>query len=343
MLQQAKKRFLLAAPLIALPFLCGIFYALGGGHDSPKAKDTRLHGLNTELPGAFPNPRKTFLDKVNAYLKADQDSQRKQEYAEQDPYHRYLSFSKGPDSIHREISRKPAYIRPVIPPDPKANELLLQLNQLKASLQQPQPVRNSPVYSPPPMIRQHIVDTPEKDPQLERLNNMLDKVIRIQHPEEIRPMSGPQESSASETVIPADSSSNAIAAVIPGDQTLVSGGTIPLRLSEDVLVHGIRIASGSWLFGTAAISGDRLLVHVRSIRDGRNLYPTDLQVYDLDGLSGIHIPQCAEPGCRKRIRDLKRQQPSTCSPPTPRSRHSSGFDAGIQAAKTPIGPGKPDW
>src|ERR1700677_4718738 len=166
MLQQAKKRFLLAAPIIALPFLCGIFYALGGGHGGLKATDTLLHGLNTELPGAFPDPRKVFLNKVGAYQKADLDSQRKQEYAQQDPY---LGGKRRKDSIHS---------------DPKANELLLQLNRLKATLQQPPPVRNWPVYSPPPMIRQRVVDTPGKDPQLERLNTMLDKVIRIQHPEE---------------------------------------------------------------------------------------------------------------------------------------------------------------
>ncbi len=295
MLQRTQKRFLLAAPLIAFPFLCGIFYALGGGHDNPKAKDTRPHGLNTELPGTIPNPRKAFLDKVNAYLKADQDSQRKQEYAEQDPYHRYLGATIRPDSIHRDIGRKPADIRPVIPPDPKADQLLLQLNRLKASLQQPPPTTPAvprtamPGYSPP-LIRQRLVDTPEKDPQLERLNTMLDKVIRIQHLEERKPISGSQESNASETAIPADSSANFISAVIPGDQTLVSGGTIPLRLSEEILVHGIHIASGTWLYGTATISGDRLLVHIRSIRDGRNLYPTDLQVFDVDGIPGIHIP-----------------------------------------------------
>ncbi len=340
MLQQSKKRFLLAAPLIALPFLCGIFYALGGGHNNPKAKDTRPHGLNTELPGTFPNPRKVFFDKVNAYLKADQDSQRKQEYAQQDPYHRYLGATKVPVSIHRDIGRKPTFIRPVIPRDPKADELLLQLNRLKESQQQPPPAtpivpRTALSAYSPPVIRQRIVDTPEKDPQLERLNTMLDKVIRIQHPEEIRPRSGPQESNASETVIPADSSSNAIAAVIPDDQTLVSGGTIPLRLSEDILVHGIRIASGGWLYGVATINGDRLLVHVRSIRDGRNLYPVDLQVYDLDGLPGIHIPDVLG-------QDVAKESASqsvggfnlvTADP----SLGAQAADAGIQAAKTLIG------
>ena len=144
MLQQAKQRFLLAAPLIALPFLCGIFYALGGGHDNPKVTDARLHGLNTELPGAFPDPRKAFLDKAKAYLKADQDSQRKQEYAEQDPYRR----KPGIDSVQQVTSRKPVYTRPGIPTDPKANELLRQLNRLKESLQQPPPVRTLPEAFP---------------------------------------------------------------------------------------------------------------------------------------------------------------------------------------------------
>jgi hypothetical protein len=95
---------------------------------------------------------------------------------------------------------------------------------------------------------------------------------------------------AAEAVIPADSASNAIAAVIPNDQTLLSGGTIPLRLSEDILVHSVRVAAGGWVYGVATLNGDRLQIHVRSVRDGRNLYPTDLQVYDLDGLPGVHIP-----------------------------------------------------
>jgi hypothetical protein len=81
-----------------------------------------------------------------------------------------------------------------------------------------------------------------------------------------------------------------IAAVIPTDQTLVTGGTISLRLSQDVLIHGVMIPRGQLVYGVVSISNDRMLVHIRSLRDGRNLYNTDLQVYDLDGLPGIHIP-----------------------------------------------------
>jgi hypothetical protein len=322
MLQQTQKRFLLAAPLIALPFLCGIFYALGGGHGNVKTKDVRLHGLNTELPGSFPDPRKAFLDKAGAYLKADLDSQRKQEYAQQDPYQRNPGAKKGMVSVH---------------PDPKADELLLQLSRLKASLQQPPPERivvprtGLPGFVQP-TPRPRIVDTAANDPQLERLNGMLDKVIRIQHPNEGRPMGSRGELGTTELVLPADSASNAIAAVIPNDQTLVTGGTIPLRLSEEVVVHGIRLPSGSWLYGTVMVSGDRMQVHIRSVRDGRNLYATDLQVYDLDGLPGIHIPDVLSQDVAKESASESVSGLNLVT--TDPSLGASAAEAGIQAAKS---------
>jgi hypothetical protein len=176
------------------------------------------------------------------------------------------------------------------------------------------------------------VDTPAADPQLEKLNGMLDKVLRIQHPEENRPMGGRKETRETDMVLPADSASNAIAAVIPNDQTLVTGGTIPLRLSEDIVLHGIRILSGAWLYGTVSISSDRMLVHIRSVRDGRDLYPVDLQVYDLDGLPGVHIPDVlsqdvAKESASESVSGLELLAPDP-------SLGTEAANAGIQAAKT---------
>jgi hypothetical protein len=337
MLPNVQRRFYLAAPLVVLPFLCAIFYALGGGHDTSRTTDTLRRGLNTQLPGASPDPRKAFLDKMRAYLKADQDSMRKQAYAQQDPYHPYAAPASRADSSRANTRRNPALLRPMVPADPKADELLRQLHQLKESLQLPPPSRpvvpqsSLPEFVLPPS-RQRIIDTPATDPQLEKLNTMLDKVLRIQHPEENRPMSGRAAATVTDLVLPADSASNAIAAVIPNDETMVTGGTIPIRLSEDVIVNGIRIASGGWLYGTASISNDRMLVHIRSVRDGRNLYATDLQVYDLDGLAGIHIPDVlsqdvAKESASESISGLDLLAPD----PSP---GTVAANAGIQAAKS---------
>ena len=50
----------------------------------------------------------------------------------------------------------------------------------------------------------------------------------------------------------------------------------------------------------ASINGDRLLIQIRSVRDGRNLYTTDLQVYDLDGMPGVHIPDVLDQDVAKQ-------------------------------------------
>jgi conjugative transposon TraM protein len=81
-----------------------------------------------------------------------------------------------------------------------------------------------------------------------------------------------------------------MAAVIPEDQTLVAGATITLRLTQDAVIGGITIPRDNPVYGVVAMNGDRMSVTVSSIRYRQGIYPVSLQVYDLDGLPGIHIP-----------------------------------------------------
>lgn len=83
---------------------------------------------------------------------------------------------------------------------------------------------------------------------------------------------------------------NSIPAVIHEDQTLVAGATVKLRLTSDVYIHGILIPKDQLVYGTAALSGDRLTITINSVRYKTGLYPVELSVYDLDGLPGVNIP-----------------------------------------------------
>ena len=323
---QPKQKFLLIAPLIVLPFLFAIFYALGGGRGQQNTTATNPIGLNLQLPGAWPNPKQILLNKMKIYAKADLDSARKKESEQRDPY-------------RTDSARKPAIIKAVLKSDPKADELLRQLDRLQQSMrQQPQaPAAVARPYSPPPLplprpALTHPADTPESDPQLDRLNSMLDKVIRIQHPGESKQAQSNAISNNAAELLPADSASNAIAAVIPTDQTLVTGGTIALRLAEDARINGWQIPGGQWVYGVVTISSDRLLVHIRSLRNDRNIYNTDLQVYDLDGLPGIHIPGMISRDVVKESTDesLSGLNLATYDP----SLGAQAANAGIQAAKT---------
>jgi hypothetical protein len=307
-------------------------------------------GLNTQLPGSSLSSKQVMLNKIKAYDRADQDSVRKRESEQRDPYHSYIVSGHVGPVLHKDSLRRPM-VKSDVKSDVRADELLRQLDRLQESFRQPgPPMPLSPPmpiqaairrYSPPPFSRS--ADTPsvagglpqampESDPQLDRLNNMLDKVIRIQHPAENKPVATNENA---EEVLPADSASNAIAAVIPMDQTLVTGGTIALRLEEDVSIHGLLIPRGQWVYGVVTISNDRMMVHIRSLRSDRSLYNADLQVYDLDGLPGIHIPGMISRDVAKESADegVSGLNVTTYDP----SLGAQATNAGIQAAKTLFG------
>ena len=315
---QPKQKFLLAAPVIVLPFLFLMFHALGGGRGQANANTVQAMGLNPQLPGSQVDGKKFLLNKTTAYDQADQDSLRKKESEQRDPYYPHA------------VSVKPA-VKSAVKSDVRADELLRQLDRLQESFRQPSPPMPIPAtihrYSLPPLSRP--ADTPENDPQMDRLNSMLDKVIKIQHPTENKPVTANDNA---EVLWPADSASNAIAAVIPMDQTLVTGGTIALRLEEDVRIHGLSIPRGQWVYGVVSISNDRMIIHIRSLRSDRSLYNTDLQVYDLDGLPGIHIPGMISRDVAKESADegVSGLNVTTYDP----SLGAQAANAGIQTART---------
>ena len=327
----SKLKFLLMAPLFVVPFLCVVFHTLGGGHGSQHDPTARAMGLNTQLPGPSLSVKQMLENKMNAYHVADEDSMHKREARLRD---QYLLIGKA-DSIRALGVRRTMPVQAVVQKDPKAEQLLQQLGRLQQSIRQPQPVRVENTVLPVRGSIMRLADTSVADPQLEKLNSMLDKVIRIQHPGEGKPVAKVVENENADEVLPADSASNVIKATIPSDQVLVTGGTISLRLSQDVLIHGVVVPRGQLIYGVVSISNDRMLVHIRSFWDGRNLYNTDLQVFDLDGLPGIHIPGMLSQDVAKQSADesVSGLNLSTYDP----SIGAQAANAGIQAAKTFLG------
>jgi Conjugative transposon, TraM/Domain of unknown function (DUF4138) len=324
-----KLKFLLMAPLFVVPFLCEVFHTLGGGQGSRRNDAARAMGLNSQLPGPSMSRKQMIANKFSAYQAADQDSMRKREAMERD---KYLIVAQA-DSVRASgLRREGAPAVPVVRKDPKADQLLQQLGRLQQTMRQ-QPTSPARVESPPVLLKH--VDTVAADPQLEKLNNMLDKVIRIQHPGEVKQVTAMEGKENTDEILPADSASNVIKATIPTDQVLVTGGTISLRLAQDVVIHGVVVPRGQLIYGVVSINNDRMLVHIRSFWDGRNLFNTDLQVYDLDGLPGIHIPGMLSQDVAKQSADesVNGLNLSTYDP----SIGAQAANAGIQAAKTFLG------
>jgi conjugative transposon TraM protein len=218
-------------------------------------------------------------------------------------------------------------------------------------------------------MMQTMNDKPEKDTEIEQMGSMLDKIITIQHPDRIKDIKeksiknkqqvfSVQTSSNNEgiTLLQLRSSDtikrkarnnfydgdnslmneavedHAIEAVVHETQTLVSGATIKLRLSNDIYINGILIPKGNFIYGIASLESERLSVNINAVRYQNNLLPVALQVYDMDGLAGIHIPGSISIDVAKQSSEqsLQNIDVTTLDP----TIAAQAVNTGIQAAKT---------
>jgi len=311
-LTPARRKALLVYPVIVIPGLCLMFSILGGGRGGDMV-GSPVFGLNPELPKASVDGRE-LLNKKLQYEQAERDSIRKAQYRLQDPYRHdsavvksAASFSRVSRTARLSAGSRAAVLpaKPVIASDPRADQVLKQLQRLREVIRQPaSPAAAGPSVASASGIGRVLSgsgrygdlrssappDDTVGDARIGRLNEMLEKVIRIQHPEAARLATASVLSARTDEVLPADSGANVIMAVVADDQTLVAGTTIALRITDSIRVNGALFEAGQLVYGTVSISNDRLLVHVAALREGRRLYTTDLQVYDLDGIAGIHIP-----------------------------------------------------
>jgi hypothetical protein len=288
-------RFLLIAPLLAIPFLFAGFYVLGGG----KANGLQLPdkgpgtGFNMELPPAIFDRKDEQMDKMAYYKKADEDSIRRRQLMQQDPYRRHDPHL-APGMAVRAVA------------DTQADGLLRKLDLFKRRMEQPSEVgltvRRSPdIYrgevKSPPELRRRVEDTVRQavDPELMQLKEMIDKIATLRGVEEgmksetfshAGQVRGQEEKPAA--VIPP---AMALPAIVAQDQELVNGTTIALRLTARAVYNNIQLPAGQLVYGMVTMGGDRMQVNIHSIRCGGVILNTAWQAYDLDGLAGIRIPE----------------------------------------------------
>ena len=167
-------------------------------------------------------------------------------------------------------------------------------------------------------------DKVETDPEMQQLNGTLDKILDIQHPQRVKDKLKEKSLLQKEVVLVVSKNplvdnisllveskhmaennagfygvddnkttseeDNSVEAVVHANQTLVNGAVIKLRLITDIYISGSLIPKGNFIYGIASLNDERLEIEIKSIRNGNSLFPVKLEVYDMDGLPGIHIP-----------------------------------------------------
>ena len=385
-----KRKFYLVLPLLALPFITLAFWAMGGGKAKNEVVETAA-GLNLQLPDAKLKDEKDF-DKLSFYNQAEKDSLENEEALRNDPNYRRDTGMNVLQMI-RQPENNPMITSPFSSYGLDANEqkIYKKINELNQQINRPEQTQSSSRNSSGQTnnnrneqfskevdklqsMMQMMNDKQQKDPEMEQIGTMLDKILDIQHPDRIKDKVKEKSIQHKQQVFSVQGVSKndnisllqsgrknvdtgfkrkqshndfydlnnklsqdaveepAIEAVIHQTQTIVSGSTVKLRLTDDIYINGILVPKGNFVYGTASLENERLAVTINAIRHLNNLLPVSLAVYDLDGIAGIHIPgaisrdvakQSAEQGLQNI--DITMLDPSLAA---------QAANTGIQAAKS---------
>lgn len=407
---ERSRKFLLFIPVLVFPFMTLMLWALGIIR-TPDAsgKEKAEIGFNLNLP----NPKlggDSNWNKLKFYEKADKDSARYKSLMKSDPLYQLTAekeqslFDTGyliPDYNAVSSIRKPLYDPYPYElkgrKDPNEEKVYRKLDELNKELRKTEALDvgepfnasvrssattgiNSPEIDRLESMMQQMQSGENGDPEMERINGMLEKILDIQHPDRIKHKLKTEKemeqkgvfavsantnpdnisffgNSLSEEIrvtndsLPYGNSwgngtgfysisdkraisdeQNAIRAVIPEAQILITGSTIKLRLVDAIHVNGIIIPKGQFVFGTAALDGERLTIEINSIRYKNNVLPVSLAVYDTDGMRGIYMPGTITRDVAKQSTDQAIQSIGIAS--LDPSLGAQAATAGITAAKS---------
>lgn len=393
---QRQKKFLLMLPVLVLPFVTMAFWSLGGGKGkSGEPVVQKTNGLNLSLPSAHIKDDDKE-DKLTFYEKAQKDEQKVEDAIKNDPYYQLPAggtpvkdtnelahiLSKYPSQYSTGLNASPVHGEGY--KDPNEAKIMERLSMLQNEINKPQ--RKVPETQPPytgettsPVsgdvdrleeMMHAMKDRQGGDPEMERLEGMLDKVMDIQHPDRVKErmkeksleqkgkvfsvsrsidnhrvsVFGRKDTSDKKlkskpagfygvsTQSVEEPSDNAIEAVVHETQTLVNGSVVKFRLLNDIYIAGTLIPKDNFVYGIASLDGERLHITINSIRYQQSLFPTELEVHDIDGLAGIYVPGSITRDVAKQSADNSMQglEMTTLSP----SIGVQAASAGISAAKS---------
>lgn len=292
--QQRRRRFLLTAPLLVLPFMTLLFWTLGGGRaDAENGLAVRNKGFNNQLPEARLKDEHG-LSKLGYYDRAAADSAKLRQAQQADPYAQKqpavtdtsltgLSFAAHTGGLNTSTggtNENPAV---------KAALVNQRIAQLQAVINKP-PAQPAAIMAENPGSAKAVTTTPPpataEDPELRQMSGLLEKILDIQHPERLK------EKNEHSNTAAATERFQAIPAIVDGNQKIVQGTVIRMRLLDSMVVNGQTFPKGQLIYGSGDLYNQRVKIHIQLIHMGLQIIPVDLTVYDrTDGLEGISVPE----------------------------------------------------
>lgn len=306
-------------PLILLPFLCLFFFVFHSGTSKKQAKPKQAAGLNSTVGEVSPDVQKKQLeDKLDAYRNTYKESDGMTPVTvlptekSSDPSYdnRYNDKEKRMlDSINLVMKNRFAGGQPTTTKPGRIystqDQAVAQALQGLSNRQRNQQTGGNPPASPQkdPMelFKQQMayIDSVNKanDPAVkpERQKKEAQAKAAAEHKDEPALVVSKAVGSAGSfnTVMP-QKPDDFIKVVIDENVTGYAGSRIRLRLLDDINVGRYLVPKDTYLYALiSGFSGQRVTLSVKSILFNGRLLPVKLEVYDLDGLEGLYVPESA--------------------------------------------------
>lgn len=128
---------------------------------------------------------------------------------------------------------------------------------------------------------------------------------------------------------------NLVKAAIYGDQTIVSGTPVKMRLLEPLLISGVEIPANTIFSGSASVGASRLKITVENFRYGTYMSPVSFIIYDNDAIEGLNLPNNMKAEASRKMEQglLQGVQLPISSIGTVTSEVTSALTASTQVAK----------
>lgn len=306
-------------PLIMLPFLCLFFFVFHSGFATKKTEDKPVDGINTSVGQVSGDIQKKQLeDKLDAYRNTYKEgdgttavnplpSEKTSNPAFQSNYSD--KEKKMLDSINEAMKTRYGQSFPVGTQrknhDPASSDQAM-INALNGLKNRHNAGINSGTIEP--TVKDPMETFRQQMAYLDSMNKANDPAVKAerQKSDALAKIAAQKAAEAKLPVRLADAPSSEFNTILPEkhpdfikvviDENLTgyAGSRIRLRLLDDIEVGNYRIAKGTCLYALiTGFSGQRVELTVKSILYENKILPVKLQVYDLDGLSGLYVPESA--------------------------------------------------
>ena len=305
-------------PLVLLPFLCLFFYVYQDGKNTKKMEIIQRNGMNEAVGDVSPEVKKQALENKldayrNAYKHSDGNSAVIPIPADTAGVSAsYLSNTqrqkKMLDSINQVMLQKfngnpprRSSLPAISGRNKQLAEALNNLSNRQMQRQADQSAEKVRAKDPMEIFRQQIayMDSLGKanDPAYiaaKQKESAQAKAEQIRADEKIYSVTKAGQALSDFNTIRPAKPTDFIKVVIDENITGFAGSRLRLRLMDDINVGGNLVSKDSYLYALiGGFSGQRVNLQVKSIVCQGKILPVKLEVYDLDGLPGLYVPESA--------------------------------------------------